>query len=143
MAFREKLKKTFSRNQSGGNSENSSTLSKTNSKQTSRRNSKDKNHQYYKPGEKIPQPKYRRPVDPEHKARLEAFSFADAWRRMSGQSQYSPMGSRMPSRRGSVISNMRRSIGSRRAGSSIAPDERDPVAPSGKYAVFPECLAGC
>lgn len=136
MAFREKLKKTFSRNHSAGNSENSSTLSKTNSKQNSRRSSNDKNHQYYKPGEKIPQPKYRRPVDPEHKARLEAFSFANAWRRMSSQSQYSPMGSRMPSRRGSVISNMRKSIGSRRANGSIGPgpDDTDNVG-SGMYPI--------
>lgn len=126
MAFREKLKKTFSRNQSSGNSENSSTLSKTNSKQNSRRNSKDnKNHQYYKPGEKIPQSKYRRPVDPAHKAQLESFSFAKAWRRMSNQSQYSPMGSRLPSRRGSVISSMRKSIGSRRGNSSIGPGPED------------------
>lgn len=129
MAFRDKLKKTFSRKSSSGNSEYSSTLSKTNSKQNSRRNSNDKNHnknhQYYKPGEKVPQPKYRRPVDPAHKARLEAFSFANAWRRMSNQSEYSPMGSRLPSRRGSVLSNMRKSIGSRRATSSIGPGPED------------------
>jgi hypothetical protein len=86
------------------------------SKSNSRRNSNN-NHEYYKPGEKIPQPKYRRPVDPAHKERLEAFSFAKAWRRMSIHSQYSPMGSRMSSRRGSVISNVRKSIGSRRDGS--------------------------
>ncbi|KAF2497278.1 hypothetical protein BU16DRAFT_560585 [Lophium mytilinum] len=56
----------------------------------------------YQPGEKMPPMKYRRPVAPEHKEKLEAFSFARAWRRKSGSSQYSPMGSRMPSRRNST-----------------------------------------
>jgi len=116
MPFREKLKKTFSRNShSASNSESSSTLSKSNSRRSS-----NNNHEYYKPGEKIPQPKYRRPVDPAHKERLEAFSFANAWRRMSVHSQYSPMGSRIPSRRGSVISNVRKSIGSRRGDGSVS-----------------------
>ncbi|KAF2461779.1 hypothetical protein BDY21DRAFT_367975 [Lineolata rhizophorae] len=54
----------------------------------------DPNHRYYKPGEVVPQPKYRRPVAKEHKEALEAFSFAKAWRRKSDQSQYSPMGTR-------------------------------------------------
>lgn len=112
MPFREKLKKTFSRHStSSENSENSSTTSKTRSR---------KNSTYYQPGETIPY-KYRRPVAKEHKEKLEAFSFANAWRRRSHQSLYSPMGSRMPSRQGSIASAVRRSIGSRRGDSTVGP----------------------
>jgi hypothetical protein len=103
MTFRAQLKKTFSRSSgsdSSSNSETSSTRSVRNSNT-------------YKPGEKIPQ-KYRRPVDKAHKEKLEAFSFANAWRRKSFQSVYSPMGSRMPSQRNSIDYQMtRRSIGRR------------------------------
>ncbi|KAF1830427.1 hypothetical protein BDW02DRAFT_507552 [Decorospora gaudefroyi] len=56
---------------------------------------------FYQPGEKMPPLKYRRAVDPEHKKKLEAFSFTTAWRRHSNASLYSPMGSRLPSRRSS------------------------------------------
>lgn len=59
---------------------------------------------FYQPGEQMPPLKYRRPVDPEHKARLEAFSFQTAWRRRSHASLYSPMGSRLPSRKASFCS---------------------------------------
>jgi hypothetical protein len=87
MAIRERLKKTFRRNStSGTGSEESSTTE----------------HRVYQPGEKIPQSKYRRPVAKEHKEKLEAFSFANAWRRKSNGSTYSPMGSRMPSRKNSA-----------------------------------------
>lgn len=64
---------------------------------------------FYLPGEKMPPMKYRRPVDPEHKKTLEAFSFKKAWRRRSHQSLYSPMGSRLPSRKGSFRSRRSRS----------------------------------
>ncbi|KAF2828082.1 hypothetical protein CC86DRAFT_203976 [Ophiobolus disseminans] len=64
---------------------------------------------FYKPGEKMPPLKYRRAVDPEHKRTLEAFSFSTAWRRRSHTSLYSPMGSRLPSRRGSFRSRRSRS----------------------------------
>ncbi|KAF9695329.1 hypothetical protein EKO04_006347 [Ascochyta lentis] len=64
---------------------------------------------FYLPGEKMPPMKYRRPVDPEHKKNLEAFSFKKAWRRRSHQSLYSPMGSRLPSRKGSFRSRRSRS----------------------------------
>lgn len=64
---------------------------------------------YYQPGEKMPPLKYRRPVAPEHKAKLEAFSFSNAWRRRSHHSIYSPMGSRMPSRKSSFRSRRSRS----------------------------------
>lgn len=74
----------------------------------------------------MPPLKYRRPVDPEHKARLEAFSFSTAWRRHSNASLYSPMGSRLPSRRSSFRSRRGRSrsrskVRSRR-GSSVSSD---------------------
>ncbi|WPH03291.1 Hypothetical protein R9X50_00616800 [Acrodontium crateriforme] len=62
---------------------------------------------YYKPHE-MPRPKYRNPPAKEHKEKLESFSFADAWRRKSFQSQYSPMGTRAPSRRNSFMSMHRR-----------------------------------
>jgi hypothetical protein len=89
MAIRDRLKKTFSRNSaSGAGSEDSSNA--------------DSKHNVYKPGEKMPQSKYRRPVAKEHKEKLEAFSFAQAWRRKSNTSTYSPMGSRMPSRKNSA-----------------------------------------
>jgi hypothetical protein len=65
----------------------------------------------YKPGEPMPRPKYRAPPQKEHKEKLEAFSFADAWRKRSFQSNYSPMGTRAPSRRASFLS--RKSIGGR------------------------------
>lgn len=65
----------------------------------------------YKPGEPMPRAKYRAPVKKEHKEKLESFSFASAWRRKSFMSEYSPMGTRMPSRRGSFIS--RKSFGGR------------------------------
>ena len=64
---------------------------------------------FYKPGEKMPPMKYRRPVDPEHKKNLEAFTWKKAWRRRSHQSLYSPMGSRLPSRKGSFRSRRSRS----------------------------------
>lgn len=57
------------------------------------------------------------PPKKEHKEKLEAFSFSDAWRRKSFQSQYSPMGtrapSRMPSRRNSWLSMGRKSFSGR------------------------------
>lgn len=67
----------------------------------------------YQPGEKMPPLKYRRPVDPAHKKHLESFDFASAWRRRSDCSIYSPMGSRMPSRKTSATTLGRRSIGAR------------------------------
>lgn len=68
----------------------------------------------------MPPLKYRRPVAPEHKAHLESFDWAKAWRRKSAQSIYSPMGSRMVSRKSSFQSfRTRRSVRSvnRRSGS--------------------------
>jgi hypothetical protein len=85
----------------------------------------DADDDYYKPGEKMPPLKYRRAVDPEHKKTLEAFTFGSAWRRRSHTSLYSPMGSRLPSRRNSCRSKRSRSRSmarSRRSSFSTASD---------------------
>ncbi|KAJ4359976.1 uncharacterized protein N0V89_000535 [Didymosphaeria variabile] len=66
--------------------------------------SKNYDPNVYQPGEKMPPLKYRRPVAPEHKAHLESFDWGKAWRRKSTSSIYSPMGSRMPSRKSSFQS---------------------------------------
>jgi hypothetical protein len=112
MPFRARLKKTFSRSSrsSGSSSEASSTLSGSSG------NKRASN--VYQPGEKIPQ-KYRRPVDKAHKEKLEAFTFGDSWRRRSFQSVYSPMGSRMPSRRNSIELPMKRAGIGRRGASFV------------------------
>lgn len=67
----------------------------------------------YQPGEKMPPLKYRRPVAPEHKAHLESYRWETAWRRRSIVSQYSPMGTRLPSRRSSTSSVGPHSIAAR------------------------------
>ncbi|GAB7341896.1 hypothetical protein MBLNU457_g0206t1 [Dothideomycetes sp. NU457] len=95
MPFREKLKKAFK--------SNSATSSKTNSPVIEQ--SPDLSRwpsNVYKPGEPMPRPKYRAPVKKEHKDKLDSFNFGSAWKRRSQQSIYSPMGSRVPSRRGSA-----------------------------------------
>ncbi|PPJ50658.1 hypothetical protein CBER1_05268 [Cercospora berteroae] len=95
MAIREKVKFLF---KSKSKSDRDSQTSKGSSKASDERWPSN----VYKPGEPMPRPKYRAPPKKEHKDKLEAFSFADAWRRKSFQSQYSPMGTRAPSRRNSV-----------------------------------------
>ena len=138
MPFREKLKRTFTVGRRSGSTsppksttntstETSTTLggalepSNTNSslkKMTSRwRRSKEPKPRYpsdvYAPGEPMPKPKYRGPVNKQHQENLSAFSFASALeglRRRSGVSQYSPMGSRLPSRLGSKSSTKAREI---------------------------------
>ncbi|EME85825.1 uncharacterized protein MYCFIDRAFT_88431 [Pseudocercospora fijiensis CIRAD86] len=103
MAVREKVKGLF---KSKSQSDRDSQLSKT-STQASDRERWPSN--VYKPGEPMPRPKYRAPPKKEHKERLEAFSFTEAWRRKSFQSQYSPMGTRAPSRNNSTRQPSRRS----------------------------------
>lgn len=95
MPFREKMKRAFGRSPS---TSDGSELAKTSSK-----GSKKDQENIYKPGE-MPKPKYRGPYNQAHQDKLSAFSFGGAWaRRKSDQSQYSPMGSRLPSRRGSTL----------------------------------------
>jgi len=100
MPFRQRIKRALTR--SSSSSDGGSSLSKSAS------NKPESN--VYQPGEKMPPMKYRRPVAPEHKEKLESFSFARAWRRKSAHSQYSPMGSRMPSRKNSTATNGRKSF---------------------------------
>ncbi|KAK5166671.1 uncharacterized protein LTR77_008215 [Saxophila tyrrhenica] len=64
----------------------------------------------YRPDEPMPRPKYRAPPKKEHKEKLEAFNFADAWRKKSFQSTYSPMGTRAPSRVPSAAPSRRTSF---------------------------------
>ncbi|KAF1844176.1 uncharacterized protein K460DRAFT_379166 [Cucurbitaria berberidis CBS 394.84] len=80
---------------------------------------------FYLPGEKMPPLKYRRPVDPEHKKRLESFNFSTAWRRRSHTSLYSPMGSKLPSRRNSCRSRRSRSRSMHRSRRSSFSSEYD------------------
>ncbi|KAK5138508.1 hypothetical protein LTR08_000095 [Meristemomyces frigidus] len=101
MVFREKAKALFKSRSRG-----ESSLSKASSKDSSRDRLPSN---VYKPGEPMPRPKYRKPPTKEHKEKLESFSFAEAWRRKSFQSTYSPMGTRAPSRRNSLFS--RKSFG--------------------------------
>lgn len=104
MAFRERIKKALRKASPNSSVHKSST---TDSKEGRERWPSN----VYKPGEPMPRPKYRAPVKKEHKEKLESFSFASAWRRKSFMSEYSPMGTRMPSRRASLIS--RKSFGGR------------------------------
>jgi hypothetical protein len=125
MALRSRLRRAFTRgSQDDPNATSSSSLSRTKTK-----NSTTKTEVY-----KHPPLKYRRPVNPEHKAHLESFTFAKAWRRRSQQSMYSPMGTRMPSRRSSFASH-RRSFGEelKRSASrkSACPDDDGSLVDSG------------
>ena len=70
---------------------------------------KDWDENIYKPHE-MPPPRYKRTPDPTHKAALEAYNWENAFGLGSGEgrksraSLYSPFGSRMPSRWGSLAS---------------------------------------
>ncbi|GAB7348839.1 hypothetical protein MBLNU459_g7548t1 [Dothideomycetes sp. NU459] len=104
MPFRERIKKAFRSSSPGSSLRKSST-------QRSDATTRDPRwpSNVYAPGEPMPRPKYRAPVKPEHKEKLESFSWGAAWRRKSHASEYSPMGSRMPSRAPSLLS--RKSFG--------------------------------
>ena len=129
MAIREKLRKTFGK-KSRGSSSGGSTPS----------TSSDPNHytgrtdiEYYKPHE-IPKSKYKGKVDPEHKERLEAYSFADAFntvRRKSSQAlsgTMSPGGTKSQSRRPSYVSHISKaSKDDRRKSIGTTPGANDDV----------------
>ena len=104
MAFRERIKKALRKASPNSSLHKSSTTDSNKGRERWPSN-------VYKPGEPMPRAKYRAPVKKEHKEKLESFSFASAWRRKSFMSEYSPMGTRMPSRRASLIS--RKSFGGR------------------------------
>lgn len=97
MPFRERAKRLFK----SSSRSTSDSLSKTDSSTSSRERWPSN---VYKPGEPMPRPKYRAIPKKEHTEKLEAFSFADAWRKKSFQSSYSPHGTRAPSRRNSLFS---------------------------------------
>lgn len=109
MPFREKAKNLFK--------------SKRNADSLSTTSTNDSNHDKYQPGESMPPPKYRRQPQKEHKDKLEAFSFGDAWRKRSFQSTHSPMGTRASSRRTSFLSQGRKSIG-RKSVTQVDEDSR-------------------
>jgi hypothetical protein len=85
----------------------------------------------------MPRPKYRAIPKKEHKDKLDAFSFPEAWRRRSFQSQYSPMGTRAPSRRNSLVASRQNStfspskLGSSRTNSTTSSDTDGPSASTG------------
>ncbi|KAL8647949.1 MAG: hypothetical protein Q9226_006217 [Calogaya cf. arnoldii] len=106
MPFRAKVKRAFRKNEDS--SEAGSDLSQVQSKTSPKKARKPKieyPENVYKPGE-IPPSKYKGPYNQEHQVKLHAFRFKTAFqgRRKSEQSLYSPMGSRLPSRKGSFLS---------------------------------------
>lgn len=100
------MKKAFGRTTSEGSSP---TVSKTNS-----------NVEYYKTGE-IPASKYRGPWNKQHQEKLHSFSFGEAFGRRKSDvaSDYSPKGSRAPSRRESFLSMGRKSVQKNREQSHV------------------------
>lgn len=117
MPLRSRLRRAFNR----GNSTDDSNVPSKHGFHRPRKTKTDP--LVYQPGEKMPPLKYRRPVAPEHKALLESFSWDKAWRHRSEQSLYSPMGSRIPSRKSSYRSFSRRSLHRRSMSRSRAGDD--------------------
>lgn len=108
MPIRDRLRKTF-----GGKKKEDSNSSGSSSVSSDTYYTGRKDIEYYKPHE-IPKSKYRGRVDPEHKERLEAYSFGDAFaevRRRSSQAFsgiMSPGGTKSQSRRPSYMSHVSR-----------------------------------
>lgn len=115
MPFRSKLKKAFGRSPSESEPSGSPTAAVSSEKKeksgkkrlwTSKSKEWDNWPEHlYKPNE-VPAPKYKRTPAKEHTEALEAYTWADASseeRRGSVGSQYSPMGSKLQSRRSSGI----------------------------------------
>ena len=173
MPFREKLKRTFTVGKrsesmstpdyatnastdtspaSGGVLEPSNTNSSQKKKTSRWRRSKEPKPRYpsnvYAPGEPMPRPKYRGPVSKQHQENLSAFSFASALeglRRKSGISQYSPMGSRLPSRLGSKSSTKARDTDEQRLESEKLgglAGEKEPLDPISSSRVSPRRSSG-
>lgn len=104
MPFRARIKQAFSRSSV---SEEGADLTQVASKASKKERKQKTPDNVYKFGEIMPKAKYRGPVNPEHQEKLQAFNFSNAFgRRNSEQSQYSPFGSRFPSRRGSFLSRL-------------------------------------
>ena len=117
MPFRAKVKRAFGKNE---DSEASSELSQVQSKSSTKRLKKTKVEypdNVYGPGE-IPDSKYKGPYNKEHQVKLHAFSFKTAFQgRRRSEHLESPMGSKLPSRRGSFLS--RRSLARSRQQSRV------------------------
>ncbi|KAL9640607.1 MAG: hypothetical protein Q9164_000163 [Protoblastenia rupestris] len=129
MPFRAKMKRALGGGNGGATEyDPSNPLTHIPSKR-SRKDDRDYPENVYKPGEVMPRPKYRGPYNQAHQDKLSAFSFGDAWKKRKnstgteksakGGSEYSPMGSRLPSRgpsrRGSAWSAFSGKGGGRRA----------------------------
>ena len=125
MPFRAKVKRALGRTSS---TSTGSDLTQTDTnKSKSKKPKKEKlPDNVYKPGEAMPRPKYRGPYNQAHQDKLSAFSFGDMWKRRkssaTGNSDISPMGSRIMSRRGSAWSR-RSKIGSRQNSGFAGVDE--------------------
>jgi len=104
MPFRARIKQAFSRSSV---SEEGADLTQVASKASKKEKKQKTPDNVYKFGEVMPKAKYRGPVNQEHQEKLQAFNFSNAFgRRNSEQSQYSPFGSKFPSRRGSFLSRL-------------------------------------
>ena len=130
MAIRERLRKTFKKNKGSSSSGGSTPSSGSDPSHYTGRT----DIEYYKPHE-IPKSKYKGRVDPEHKERLEAYSFADAFatvRRKSSQALsgiMSPGGTKSQSRRPSYMSHMSKASRDGRKDDSLAPGQHDGHSP--------------
>lgn len=92
---------------------------------TSTGSSDSTNHSVYKPGEAMPPPKYRRAPAKEHTEKLEAFSFADSWRKRSFQSSHSPMGTCAQNSRRQSAASVRGLKGRKSAVGGVEHDAED------------------
>ncbi|KAL8794194.1 MAG: hypothetical protein Q9195_003262 [Heterodermia aff. obscurata] len=119
MPFRAKMKRAFGRDSPDEASDQAQTNGKVSDKKKKKQKLPDN---VYKPGEVMPRPKYRGPYDKEHQDKLTSFNFANAFsRRKSDYSEYSPMGSKLPSRRGSFLGIGRKSFARSRQPSYVDP----------------------
>ena len=128
MPFRAKMKRALGRSTSTSNGTDLS-QSDTNKSTKAKKPKKEKlPDNVYKPGEVMPRPKYRGPYNQAHQDKLSAFSFGDVFKRRRSSatqnSDISPMGSRVLSRRGSAWSR-RSKLGSRQNSNFAGVAERD------------------
>jgi len=126
MAIRERLRKTFKRKKDSSSSGGSTPSSGSDPSHYTGRT----DIEYYKPHE-IPKSKYKGKVDPQHRERLESYSFADAFstvRRKSSQALsgvMSPGGTKSQSRRPSYMSHMSKASRDDRKSVLITPGPHD------------------
>ncbi|KAI9653555.1 MAG: hypothetical protein M1831_005937 [Alyxoria varia] len=101
MRIKAHLKKVFSHSSSSNSSSSS-----TQKRQSEPCLDHTTDPSVYKPGEAMPRPKYRAPVDKKHKEKLDSFSFMSTLRRSSQNSNISPGGTRISSRNNSYTEGM-------------------------------------